>query len=58
VRDALERNGSTGKETSCPSTVVAVVQVSTSTSIRGRRYHRPNASTLSRSVRSSPAPPA
>ena len=49
---------STGKATSVPSTVVAVVLVETSTSMRGRRTQRPNAATFSRSVHSSFAPPA
>jgi len=47
-----------GIDSSSPSTVVAVVQPATSTSTRGRSCQRPNAATLSRSVTSSPAPPA
>ena len=49
---------SSGIETSVPSTDVAVVASLTSTSARGRSRQRPYASTFSRSVRSSPAPPA
>ena len=49
---------SSGIETSVPSTVVAVLTSQTSTSIRGRSRRRAKAATLSRSVRSSPAPPA
>jgi hypothetical protein len=49
---------SSGIETFCPSTVVSVLHASTSTSMRGRRTQRRYASTLSRRVCSSPAPPA
>ena len=49
---------SSGIEIACPSTVVAVLQLATSTRTRGRRYQRPKAATLSRSVVSSAAPPA
>ncbi len=49
---------SSGIDTVVPSTVVAVVGSETSTSTRGRSRQRPKASTFSRSVRSSPAPPA
>jgi hypothetical protein len=49
---------SSGIDTGVPRTVVRVVVVLTSTSMRGRSCQRANASTLSRSVRSSPAPPA
>ena len=47
-----------GIATGSPSTVVLVVTSETSTSTRGRSRQRANAATFSRSVRSSPAPPA
>ena len=49
---------STGIDTSWPSTVVSVATEVTSTSIRGRSWRRSKASSFSRSVHSSPAPPA
>ena len=49
---------SRGIERRAPSTVVSVVGALTSTSARGRSSQREKASTFSRSVRSSPAPPA
>ena len=47
-----------GIETSVPRTVVDALTEPTSTSTRGRSRRRANAATLSRSVRSSAAPPA
>ena len=47
-----------GIEISWPSTVVLVVQPAMSTSTRGRSSQRRNPATLSRSVTSSPEPPA
>jgi hypothetical protein len=49
---------STGSATSVPSTVVAVETVLMSTSTRGRSSQRAKATRFSRSVCSSPAPPA
>ena len=49
---------STGIDTVVPSTVVAVDGSATSTSTRGRSCQRRKASTFSRSVHSSSAPPA
>ena len=46
-----------GAASSCPRTVVAAVARSMPASTRGRKRWRPYASTLARSVRSSPAPP-
>jgi hypothetical protein len=47
-----------GIATGCPSATVAVVRSRRSRSTRGRSRTRPKAARLSRSVSSSPAPPA
>jgi len=47
-----------GIDTSCPRTVADVAMPDTSASTRGRSRSRWNAATFSRSVTSSPAPPA